>query len=191
MTQNIDPVRIGTRLARNWWTVALRGVIAIIFGLATLFWPRITLATLVFLFAAFVMGSGILLIMMAFRDRVNNAHGWMLLIEGVISIMLGIFTFALPAITALVLLYFIAAWAIMIGILEIIAAIGLRKEIENEWLLLLVGIGSVIFGISLAIWPGAGALAILWTIGAYAVFFGILLLVLGFRLRSWNQRSSV
>ncbi|RUT00646.1 membrane protein [Dulcicalothrix desertica PCC 7102] len=191
MTQNFDPVKIGTRLARNWWTVALRGVIAIIFGLATLLWPGITLATLVFLFAAFVMGSGILLVMMAFRDRLNNAHGWILLLEGAISIILGVFVFALPAITALVVLYFIAAWAIMIGILEIIAAIGMRKEIENEWLLLLVGIGSVIFGISLAIWPGAGALAILWAIGAYAIFFGILLLILAFRLRSWNQRSSV
>lgn len=191
MTQNLDPVRIRTWLARNWLTVALRGAITIIFGLAALFWPGITLATLVFLFAAFVMGSGILLIIMAFRNRPNNAHGWILLLEGAISIMLGVFAFALPAITALVLLYFIAAWAIMIGILEIVVAIGLRKEIENEWLLLLVGIGSVIFGISFVIWPGSGALAILWTIGTYAILFGILLLVLAFRLRSWNQRSSV
>ena len=192
MTPNLDPIRIGTRLARNWWTIALRGAIAIIFGLAALFLPRITLASLVFLFAAFVLGSGILLVTMAFRDRLNNAHGWILLIEGAISIILGVLAFVWPAITALVLLYFIATWAIMIGILEIIAAIGLRKEIENEWLLLLVGIGSVIFGVSLLIWPGAGALAILWVIGIYAIFFGILLLMLAFRLRSWKrQRGDV
>ncbi|BAZ09003.1 hypothetical protein NIES4071_08090 [Calothrix sp. NIES-4071] len=190
MTPNLDPIKIGTRLARNWWVVALRGAIAILFGLAALFLPRITLSTLVFLFGAFVLGSGILLVMTAFKDRLNNAHGWLLLIEGAISIILGVLVFAFPAITALVLLHFIAAWAIMIGILEVIAAIGMRKEIENEWLLFLVGIGSVIFGVSLAIWPGAGALAILWVIGIYAIFFGILLLILAFRLRSWgNQRA--
>jgi uncharacterized membrane protein HdeD (DUF308 family) len=188
MTQNLDPIRIGTRLARSWWTVALRGVIAIIFGLAALFWPGITLATLVFLFASFVLGSGILLVITALRDRLNNVHGWLLLIEGVISIILGVFVFALPAIAALVLLYFIAAWAIMTGIFEIVAAIGLRKEIENEWLLFLVGIGSVVFGVLLVIWPGASALAILWTIGVYAIFFGILLLILAFRLRSWGSQ---
>ena len=190
MTQNLDPLRIGTRLARNWWTVTLRGVFAIIFGLVTLFWPRITLTALVFLFAAFILGNGILLVILALKDRLNNAHGWLLLLEGAISIALGVLAFAWPTITALALLYLIAAWAVMTGIFEIIAAIGLRKEIENEWLLAVLGIASVIFGVLLAIWPGAGAIAILWVIATYAIFFGILLLILGFRLRMWSSQRN-
>jgi uncharacterized membrane protein HdeD (DUF308 family) len=191
MTQNLDPLRMGTRLARNWWTVAFRGVIAIIFGLAALFWPDITLTALVFIFGAFVLVSGVLLVIAAFRDGLNHTHAWLLLLEGVIGIAIGIMVFIWPAITALVLLYLIAAWAIVTGVLEIIAAIQVRKEIENEWLLALAGIASVLFGILLIVWPIAGALAILWIIAAYAIVFGVLLLILAFRLRSWGTERRI
>ena len=188
---NLDPMRMGTRLARNWWTVALRGAIAIIFGLAALFWPDITLTALIFIFAAFVLVSGVLLAIAAFRDGLTHTHGWLMLLEGAIGIAIGIMAFVWPGITALVLLYIIAAWAIVTGVLEIIAAIQIRKEIQNEWLLAIAGIASVLFGILLLIWPIAGALAILWIIAAYAIIFGILLLILAFRLRIWGTERSI
>lgn len=191
MSQNLDPMRMGTRLARNWWTVALRGAIAIIFGLLALFWPGITLTALVFIFGAFVLVSGVLLVIAAFRDGLTHAHGWLLLLEGIIGIAIGIMVFVWPAITALVLLYLIAAWAVITGVLEIIAAIQVRKEIQNEWLLAIAGIASVLFGILLIVWPIAGALAILWIIAAYAIVFGVLLLILAFRLRSWGTERRI
>ncbi|MDB9331196.1 HdeD family acid-resistance protein [Nodularia spumigena CS-591/04] len=184
-------MRMGTRLARNWWTVALRGAIAIIFGLAALFWPDITLTALIFIFAAFVLVSGVLLAIAAFRDGLTHTHGWLMLLEGAIGIAVGIMAFIWPGITALVLLYLIAAWAIVTGVLEIIAAIQIRKEIQNEWLLAIAGIASVLFGVLLLVWPLAGALAILWIIGAYAIIFGILLLILAFRLRSWGTERRI
>ncbi|GAX36696.1 HdeD family acid-resistance protein [Nodularia sp. NIES-3585] len=188
---NLDPMRMGTRLARNWWTVALRGAISIIFGLAALFWPDITLTALVFIFAAFVLVSGVLLAIAAFRDGLTHTHGWLMLLEGAIGIAIGIMAFIWPGITALVLLYLIAGWAIVTGVLEIIAAIQIRKEIENEWLLALAGIASVLFGLLLIVWPIAGALAILWIIAAYAIVFGILLLILAFRLRNWGTERRI
>ncbi|MBE9197597.1 MULTISPECIES: HdeD family acid-resistance protein [unclassified Nodularia (in: cyanobacteria)] len=188
---NLDPMRMGTRLARNWWTVALRGAIAIIFGLAALFWPDITLTALILIFAAFVLVSGVLLAIAAFRDGLTHTHGWLMLLEGAIGMAIGVMAFIWPGITALVLLYLIAAWAIVTGVLEIIAAIQVRKEIENEWLLALAGIASVMFGVLLIIWPIAGALAILWIIAAYAIIFGVLLLILAFRLRRWGTERSI
>jgi uncharacterized membrane protein HdeD (DUF308 family) len=189
MRQNIDPMRMGTRLAKNWWTVAFRGAIAIIYGLVALFWPEITLTALVLVFGAFVFISGVLLAIAAFKDGLNHTHSWLLLLEGAIGIVIGVLAFLWPGITALVLLYLIAAWAIVTGVLEIIAAIQIRKEIENEWLLAIAGITSVLFGVLLVIWPVAGALAILWIIAAYAIIFGILLLILAFRLRTWGSNS--
>lgn len=179
---------MGTLLAHNWWTVALRGAIAILFGLAVFVWPGITLAVLVILFGIFAILGGILALA-ALRDRNTDEPWWLLLLEGLLGIAVGIITFIWPGITGLFLLYLIAAWAIVTGIVEIIAAIGLRKQIENEWLLIAAGIASLLFGILLAIRPVAGAVAILWVIGAYAIFFGVLLLVLGFRLRNWNRQE--
>ncbi|MBD2495238.1 HdeD family acid-resistance protein [Nostoc sp. FACHB-280] len=184
-------MRIGTRLAKNWWTLALRGTLAIVFGLAALFWPGITLTALVFLFAAFALGGGILLAIAGFKDHLGNIHGWLLVIEGAIGIAVGVMAFIWPGITALVLLYLIAAWAIITGIFEIIAANHLRQEIDDEWLLIAAGIASLVFGLLLIIWPIAGALAILWMTAAYAIMFGILMLLLAFRLRKWGEERSL
>jgi uncharacterized membrane protein HdeD (DUF308 family) len=185
MRQNLDAIRMGTRLARNWWIVALRGAIAVVFGLVALFLPAITLTALVFLFAAFVLIGGILLAIAAFRDELNNVCGWLLLLEGEIGIAVGVLAFIWPGIAALVLLDFIAAWAIATGIFEIITAIQVRKQIENEWLLALAGTASLLFGVLLIIWPVAGAFAILRIIAVYTIIFGFLLLILAFRLRIW------
>lgn len=188
MRPNFDSIRMGTRLARNWWTVALRGMVAILFGLMALFWPGITLTVLVAFVGAFILASGIFAVIAASRDWRADVQGWLLLLEGLIGIAAGILAFFWPGITALILLYLIAAWAIMTGIFEIIAAIQLRKEIENEWLLAVAGVASVLFGVLLAIWPGAGALALLWVIAAYTIFSGVLLLILAFRLRHWGRQ---
>ncbi|MGG6265529.1 HdeD family acid-resistance protein [Leptolyngbya sp. AN03gr2] len=187
MRQNMDPIQLGTRLARNWWTLALRGAIAILFGLAAFFLPNITLTWLVLLFGALALGGGILLIISALRDRLNDANAWLLLIEGIVGIAAGVLVFAYPRITALALLYVIASWAIVTGFFQIVAAVRLRKEIRNDGLLALAGIASIVFGILLLFYPGVGALTLLWFIGAYSLFFGVLMLILGFRLRNWNQ----
>jgi uncharacterized membrane protein HdeD (DUF308 family) len=167
-------------LARNWWALALRGLVAVMFGLLTFFLRGITLVTLILLFGAYALADGIFNVIAFFRVA---SHHWALLIEGLIGIIAGILTFVWPAITALALLYVIAFWAIFTGVFEIIAGIRLRKVITNEWLLLLLGILSFLFGLFVLIAPGVGALAIVLWIGAYALVFGIFLLALAFRLR--------
>ena len=167
-------------LVRNWWALALRGLAAVLFGLLTFLLPGITLITLVLLFGAYALVDGIFNVIAFFRVA---SHHWALLIEGLIGIIAGIVTFALPAMTAIVLLYVIAFWAIFTGVFEIVAGILLRKAITNEWLLLAIGALSLLFGVLILFAPGAGALAIVLWIGAYALVFGIFLLALAFRLR--------
>jgi uncharacterized membrane protein HdeD (DUF308 family) len=190
MRNNFDPMRMGNRLAKNWWTLALRGTLAILFGLVALFWPGITITALVLLFAAFLVVGGVLLAIAAFKDRLDDTNAWLMLVEGAVGIIVGILAFIWPGITFLLLLYLIAAWAIITGIFEMIAAFQLRKAIENEWLLVIAGVASFLFGVLLAIWPLAGAVAIVWIIGIYALVFGVLLLALSFRLRNWSNQNN-
>ncbi len=172
-----------TILARNWWVLAIRGGVAILFGIGAFLWPGLTLTVLVLMFGAYALVDGVFAIFAGFAARKETERWWMMILVGISGIVIGILTLMSPGITALVLLYFIAAWALVSGIFEIAAAIRLRKEIEGEWLLVLAGILSVIFGLLLLIMPGAGALAVAWMIGSYALLFGILRLVLAFRLR--------
>lgn len=178
-------------LARNWWALVLRGLFAVLFGIMALAWPGITLGALVLLYGAYALADGVFAIAAVMAGRTGGRPWWSLLVEGLVGIAVGIMTFAWPGITALVLLYLIAAWAFVTGIFEIVAAIRLREEIRGEWLLALSGILSVLFGLALVIWPGAGAVALVWVIGAYAIAFGALLIALGFRLRSWSRRESI
>lgn len=170
--------------ARNWWLLALRGVAAILFGVLAFMWPGITLLGLVLLFGGYALANGILSLALAFKSRRQR---WSLIFGGIISIITALITFFLPGITALGLVLLIAAFAIANGITEIAAAIRLRKVITNEWLLVLVGILSIIFGILLSLMPGAGALVLVFWIGAWMIAIGILLLVLAFRVRSWGE----
>src|SRR5579864_3237021 len=167
-------------LAKNWWALALRGLVAVLFGLLTFFLPGITLITLVLLFGVYALVDGVFNVIAFFRVA---SHHWALLIEGIIGIIAGVLTFAWPGITAIVLLYLIAFWAIFTGVFEIIAGIRLRKAIANEWLLIVMGVLSLLFGVLILFAPGAGALAIILWIGAYALVFGVFLLALAFRLR--------
>jgi uncharacterized membrane protein HdeD (DUF308 family) len=176
-------------LARNWWALALRGLFGILFGITAFAWPGITLVSLVLLFGAYSLVDGVFNVIAAVRGGTRGGvPWWALLVQGLAGIAVGIMTFAWPGITALALLYLIAAWAVVTGVFEVVAAIRLRKEIRGEWLLALSGILSVLFGLSLVAWPVAGALAVVWLIGAYAFASGVLLLILAFRLRSWARQ---
>lgn len=171
-------------LASTWDMFLVRGILAILFGIATLLMPGITLIVLVVLFGAYALVDGVILSILAFKNRKNDPNWWLLLLTGLVSIAAGVVTFFWPGITTISLFYVIVAWAIVTGISEVIYAIQFRKEIEGEWLLVLDGILSVGFGILLIAQPIPGALAVLWMIGVYAIAYGVMLVVLAFRLRN-------
>jgi uncharacterized membrane protein HdeD (DUF308 family) len=177
-------------LARNWWALVLRGFFDVLFGIAAFVWPGITLAVLVLLYGAFALVDGSFAIAAVLVGRTRGMPSWALLVEGLAGIAVGAITFFWPGITQLALLFLIAAWAVVTGVFEIVAAVRLRKEIRGEWLLALSGVLSVAVGVALVVNPGAGLLAISWMIGTYAIIFGVLFIVLGFRLRSWLRRES-
>ncbi len=178
-----------SHFSRNWWILALRGVVAIVFGLLVLFQPAISLQALLLLFSAYLLVDGISNMIHALRNHDQYTQWWVLLLEGLVSVIAGILAFVFPAMTALILLYIIAAWAILTGILELVAAVRLRQELQHEWLLGLSGVLSVAFGVLLVISPGSGILAVLWLIGAYAIAFGLVMLILGLRMRSGRQET--
>ena len=168
----------------DWRLVALRGLAAVVFGVLALIWPISALLALVWLFGAYVLVDGIfILAAVATGAPGTGERRGLLFLEGLVSIIAGVLTFVWPGITALVLLYLIAAWALITGVLEIMTAIRLRREIRNEWLLVLSGLLSIVLAILLVILPGPGALAFVWLIGAYAVVFGVFLLALAWRVR--------
>ena len=184
----LDKDKLATILSRNWWVLLLRGIVAIAFGVLTWFQPGISLASLVLLFGVYSMADGILGTWTAIAGRKERDHWWVLLLEGLVGIGVGLLTLFAPGVTALALLFYIAIWAIATGVLEIVAAIRLRKEIEGEWLLVLGGLASVVFGVLLMARPGVGVLAVLWLVAAYAVVFGVLLVILAFKARSFGRQ---
>ena len=169
-------------LAKNWWMLLLRGIAAIIFGVLAFAWPGMTLLTLIMFYGAFALVDGVLAIIAAIAGGAP-APRWWLAVVGLLGIATGLLMFTMPGLTALVLLYFIAGWAIATGAFQIVGAIRLRKEIDDEWYLILGGVVSVLFGVGVMMAPGAGALALLWVIGTYAVIMGAILVALAFRLR--------
>jgi uncharacterized membrane protein HdeD (DUF308 family) len=177
-------------LARNWWSLVLRGIAAIILGVITFVWPGITLTAMVFLFAGYALVDGVLALAGAVRAAEARERWGALLIEGLAGIAAAFVTVLWPAITALALVWVIAAWAIITGIAEIAAAVKLRQQIRGEWLLVLGGLASLAFGILLIIAPLAGALVLALWVGAYMFVFGVVLIALGFRLRSWGRTTT-
>lgn len=170
-------------LARYWWVVLIRGLAAIAFGVVAFVSPGITLASLILLFGFFVLVDGVFSLLAAWQGRKVDEDWWLGVLRGVLGILLGVLTFRNPGLTALVLVLYIAAWALAGGILEIATAIRLRDRIEGEWLLALAGVASIAFA-GLVLWaPGAGALAMLWWIAAWAVVTGVLLVFESFLLR--------
>ena len=176
-------------LTSNWWALALRGAITILLGLVALTMPGITITALVYVFGVYAFVEGVLAIMAAMRGiRDHDLWGWMV-IEGIVCIAAAVVAFLVPGAGALAIVWLVAAWAIVTGALEIAAGIKLRKIIEGEWLLILAGALAVVLGFYIASRPGAGVVLLATWLGIYAIFAGILTIMLAFRIRNWANRQ--
>ena len=185
---NSIETRLASILSLTWWVLMLRGVLAIVFGVLTWRQPEISVTLLILFFGAYILADGVLGVYSAVAGRKDHDDWWVLLIWALISVGVGVLTFLAPGITALALLFYIAIWAIATGVLQILAGIRLRKQIQGEWLLILGGLASVIFGVFMMAQPVAGALAMAWLIALYAVLFGVLLVLLALRVRAFGQQ---
>jgi uncharacterized membrane protein HdeD (DUF308 family) len=186
----MDPMKISLAhtLSRQWWLVLLRGVVAITFGIVAFAQPAMSTMALVLLVGAFMLADGVLGTWAAISSRKYYDDWWLLLLWGMTGIVAGGLTFFVPQITALVIMFYIAVWAIATGVLQIVAAIRLRKEIKGEWLLVMGGLASVAFGVILLAQPAAGALILLWLIASFALVFGVMLVAFSFRLRKFGKQ---
>jgi uncharacterized membrane protein HdeD (DUF308 family) len=185
-----DMTRLAETVARSWWLFALRGVAAIVFGVLVIAWPGIGLAVLIALFGAYALVHGALTIGTAIARRKEGRHWGAQLVGGVLGLIVGVLTFIMPGITALSLLLLVAAWAIVTGVAEIVAAVHLREVIENEWLLGLDGLLGIALGVVLfAMNPAAGILALVLWVAIYAIVAGVVTLALGFRLRGFAKEA--
>jgi uncharacterized membrane protein HdeD (DUF308 family) len=176
---------LAASMARSWWTFVVRGAFAILFGLICLFFPPVAVLALATLFGFWLLLDGISGLAVAWQTR---GHGgwWLPLLEGIAGLLAGFLAIVWPFITALVLVLFVGVWAIMTGLFEVWAAIRLREQIKGEFWLGLAGVISVLFGLYVIIFPGAGILSVLWLIAIFAIAFGVSLIGLGWRLRGIN-----
>jgi uncharacterized membrane protein HdeD (DUF308 family) len=175
-------------LLNSWWVLAVRGIIAIAFGVLALMWPGITLLSFVALFAAYAIFGGVVWAIGAIQNRKTDEHWWVLLLTGILSVGAGIIALIHPTMTALVLVLLIGANALVTGVLDIVVAVRLRKKIRGEILLVLSGIASIVLGAIVFLYPlGAGALALIWMIAIYAIFTGAMMLGLAVRVRAWTR----
>jgi len=170
-------------LTRYWWAFIARGILAIALGVMVFAWPGITVTALIIVFGIYVFVDGIFLVVKAIGGWKARDDRWLLLFEGLLGIGIGVITFFAPGVTAIGLLFYIAAWSLATGILEIVGAIRLRKEIQGEVWWIFSGIVSILFAVLLMIFPGTGILALIWLLGIYAFVFGVILIVLGIRIR--------
>ena len=168
----------------------VRGLIGITVGVLGFIWPGLTIAALVILFGIYSLIDGVTNVVLGLKTHpVTNRRSWLMLLQGIVGIFVGVLTFAWPGITVLVLLLMIGAWAMVTGIFEIFAAIKLRKEIAGEWLLMLSGALSFAFGLLLFISPGLGAVGLAWGLAAYAVASGAVLVALAVRRKTHHALS--
>ncbi len=174
-------------LTRNWWMWLIRGIAAIIFGVLAWIWPAATWVTIAILFGAYAFVDGIFAIYATIRAAETHERWWPFLVEGIVGLLIAAITWYDVRITLLALYFTIAAWAFITGILEIVAAIQLRKHISNEIWLILGGLASIAFGVLMVWFPLAGMLAVIWLIAAYAIVFGFIMIGFALRLRSHAQ----
>lgn len=174
---------LSVMLHRTWWVLMLRGLVAIVFGVLTWLQPAASATALILVFGAYVFVDGLLGVYAAIKSRHQSRHWWVILLWGLTGVVVGVLTAVNPAVTALVLTLYIGVWALVTGVMEIIAAIRLRQEMEGEWVLVLGGVISVLFGAFVLAQPGAGMMAMLWVLAAYAVVFGVLMVILAFKIR--------
>lgn len=177
-------------LTRNWWLVVLRGVLGVLFGLAALFMPGLAWLSLIVLFGTYAILDGVFAMMSGLISSKFSPRWWVFLVEGLVSVAAGAIALIRPDIASVVLVLLIAGWAVVTGVLEILAAIRLRKEITTEWMLGFGGFVSIALGVLLFFQPAMGGLVITLMIGTYALIFGIVLVALGFRLRKWHAAPS-
>ncbi|TDD38222.1 HdeD family acid-resistance protein [Nonomuraea terrae] len=176
-------------VSRSWWLLLLRGLAAVVFGFLALLWPGITVLALVAFFGAYALVSGIFALFAGFRHA-TRSRAW-LIVTGVIGILAGIVALVWPGITSLALLYVVAVWAVFSGVAEIAAGIHLRKVIHNEWAFIVAGALSVLVGVLLIIWPGAGLVSLAWLVGVFAILYGIAMIALALRVKNFSNRVDV
>lgn len=174
---------IANRLSDLWWLYAVRGLFALLFGLAAIFWPGLTIAILIAVFGIFVLVDGLMMLGVGIQARHTSPNWWSLVLQGILNVIIGLVAFFAPIATAMALVILVAAWAVVLGVLEIIAAIRLRRVLGNEWLLIVSGIISVLLGISLVMAPGAGIVVMAWIIGGFSLLSSVVLFSIAARLR--------
>jgi uncharacterized membrane protein HdeD (DUF308 family) len=185
-----SPFALLPALAENWLLLLLRGIVTIAFGVLAFIWPGLTLLTLIFLWGAYAIADGVFALGAAVSSKGGEiAPRWWLALIGLAGILAGLLAFVWPAITAQVLLVFIASWAILTGALQIWGAIQLRKEIEVEWMLVLSGLLSIALGVALLARPGVGALAVIWLIGSFAILVGCIYVSLALWLKKHKRQA--
>ena len=177
-------------LARNWWAFLLRGILALVFGIVALFFPASAFMSLVLVFGAFALVDGVFAIISAFTANAKSENWWWIIVEGAFGILIGVLTIIQPAAMGEAWLVLIAVWALVTGILEIITAIRIRKEIEGELWLILGGLASVAFGVLVLVYPAYGPFAVGVILGAYAILFGIMFIGLALRLRKHRSHAA-
>ncbi len=170
-------------VSKYWWAVLLRGIFAVIFGVLAFGWPGETLAVMIILFGAWALVDGVFAFAYAFSRWEERDDRWLLFLEGVLGVVIGMITLTAPGVTEIALLFYIIAWSLATGVLKIIAAVRLRHEIQGEFWLILSGIASIVFAFILALFPAAGFLGLIWAIGTYAIIFGAFQIALGLKLR--------
>jgi uncharacterized membrane protein HdeD (DUF308 family) len=175
-------------LAQNWWAIALRGVFAIVFALIAFFWPGATILSFVLFFSAYMLVDGVFGIVAGVRAASNHQRWGLLVLEGVLNILVGIVAFLMPGLTVVFFVTLMAVWSLITGIVMIVAAFKLNPAFGRGWLIF-SGIVSVLFGVALLIAPLVGAVVLTWWLGAYALAFGISLLVLAFKLRGHRSHE--
>ncbi len=169
--------------ADYWWVLLVRGIAAIIFGLIALFWPGLTAYAMLLTFGIFALVDGVMAIIAGFRRKGHDDNWWSWLLDGALSILIGIMAISWPVATALALVFWIAAWATVTGVMRIIAAIRLRHEIDGEWAMGLSGLLMVLWGILLVAMPASGILSLTWMFGIFTLLVGITMVVLAFRVK--------
>lgn len=170
-------------ISKYWWVMLLRGALAIVFGIVAIVWPGLTLLGLVWLFGVYAIGDGAVEIWSGIQNRNRHDRWWVEILIGLAGIVAGFLVIAWPGLSALALMYLIAAWMVVMGVFQIVYAIRVRKEIANEVWIILSGVLSVLLGLFFFAFPGDGAISLVWVIGIYAVFFGTLLVIFAFRAR--------
>ena len=170
---------------RSWWSLMIRGVVAVIFGLLALLWPDKTLDFLTTLFGVFVLVVGLVATIGAIMHRRESDNWWLILIPGIAGIVIGIISIAMPPFTQTVIIYLIAIWSLVSGLGQIYSAMKIRKDVEGEWIPILIGIISVVLGVILFVRPRDAAATVMWLVGLFVLVLGILWIIMGFRVRRW------